>query len=90
MKKFTIALASILVASSAFASVTLTNKDSKSHQLLVNTSETCFAGTHTSLNSNTTSTQIDAGWACVDGKKPAVKLENGKSYIIKNGKIIKK
>ncbi len=90
MNKFTTALLSLLIASSAIASVTLKNEDSSNHRLLIKSSKTCFGGTETSLNSGTVSSQIDAGWACVDGKKPAVKLEDGKTYVIKNGKIVKK
>lgn len=83
------AAALLLASASAFASVTISNKDSKSYKLLLNSSESCFSGTHTSISSNTT-TSVGAGWACLDEVKPAVKLEDGKSYVIKGGKIEEK
>lgn len=86
MKKLLVLLFVALFTTVAFAAANLSNKDSKSYKLLLNSSESCFSGTHTSIGSNT-STSVSAGWACLDKKKPAVKLENGKSYIIKNGKI---
>ncbi len=89
MKKLALILVSLLFATSAMASVSLKNEDSRQHQLLLKTSDTCFSGTHTSINGHTTS-NVDPGWACVDKKKPAVKLENGKSYVIRNGRIVEK
>ncbi|PID48197.1 MAG: hypothetical protein CR967_01135 [Proteobacteria bacterium] len=90
MGKLTAVLLGIFVASSAIASVTLKNEDSTSYKLLLKSSQSCFSGTHTSISGGTTSTQIDAGWACLNEKKPAVKLEDGKTYVIKDGKIVKK
>ncbi|PID77651.1 MAG: hypothetical protein CSB24_00470 [Deltaproteobacteria bacterium] len=87
MKKLSVVLLGVFFASSAMATVSLSNKDSKQYQLLLNSSETCFAGTESSINSSTTS-KVDAGWACLNKQKPAVKLEEGKSYIIKDGKIV--
>jgi hypothetical protein len=70
----------------AMASVTLSNQDSREYKLLLDTSESCFSGTHTRIQSNTTTT-VSAGWICLNEEKPAVKLEDGKYYEIKDGKI---
>ncbi len=82
-------LALVLTAGLALASAKLHNADSRTHKLLVSTSESCFSGTHTSIGSNTT-TDIPAGWVCVDEKKPAVKVKDGKQYVIKNGELKEK
>jgi len=75
-----------LFAGSAFASVTVSNQDSNRYDVLIASSDSCFSGTHTSIGGNTT-TSFSAGWFCLNEKKPAFKIEDGKSYIIKNGKI---
>ena len=86
MKKLLAILFCVLFATVAFASSNLMNKDTRSYKLLVNSSPSCFSGTHTSISSNN-STSVSSGWACLDEIKPAVKLEDGKSYVIKIGKI---
>ena len=75
-----------LLSATAFASVTLTNKDAKSYKLLIASSDSCFSGTHTSIGSNTT-TSVGSGYICINEEKPAYKVEDGKSYVIKDGKV---
>lgn len=86
MNKFSIALLGILFSTTAMADVTLSNKDSREYQLLLDTSDSCFSGLHTYVSSYTTR-KAPEGWACLNKQKPAVKLEKGKDYMIKNGKI---
>jgi hypothetical protein len=75
-----------LFAFQALASVTLSNKDSREYKILIASSDSCFSGTHTSIGSNTTTT-VDAGYLCINEEKPAYKLEDGKRYVIKDGKV---
>ncbi len=85
--KTTLAFILCATATSAWASANLYNSDSRSYRLLLDSSESCFSGTHTSIESNTR-TSVSAGWACVDEQQPAVRLEDGKSYVIRNGAIV--
>jgi hypothetical protein len=86
MNKILITLFGIVFTSSVTASSLLSNKDSNQYKLLLNSSESCFSGTHTQINGNTT-TSVSDGWACLNEQKPAIKLEKDKEYIIKNGQI---
>ncbi|HMX58296.1 MAG TPA: hypothetical protein PKE49_17350 [Leptospiraceae bacterium] len=87
MKKYVLSLAiSSLFSTAVMASANLYNSDSQSYRLLLDSSESCFSGTHTSIESNTR-TSVSSGWACLGEEKPAVKLEDGKSYVIRNGVI---
>ena len=68
-------------------SVQLHNQDSHSYRYLSNSSESCFSGTHSSISSNTVSS-VSSGWFCLHEEKPAVYLQEGKKYKIKNGKVM--
>lgn len=93
MKRIVFALVSLVAlvafSATALASVTLTNKDSQRYELRIATSDSCFSGTDTSIGGNTTST-FTAGWLCIDKKKPAYKIEDGKAYVIEGGKVAPK
>ncbi|PIE74604.1 MAG: hypothetical protein CSA18_04455 [Deltaproteobacteria bacterium] len=87
MKKLlVIILLSLFIASSAMASASLSNRDFKQYKILAASTQFCFSGIHTFISSNTT-ISVPAGWVCLKEKKPAVRLESGKYYIIKNGRI---
>jgi hypothetical protein len=94
MKKLSsslLACALFLSASVAFASISLHNKDPKSYKILLASSDSCFSGTHTSIGSNTiTSLSSTTKYICLDEKKPAYKVEDGKKYEIKDGKVVEK
>ena len=79
------AVAAVTVVAHA-ATVAIQNQDSRSYRILISTDDHCFAGLHTSISGNT-STTIDVGYLCLEEQKPAFKLETGKSYIIKDGKV---
>lgn len=90
MRRIGMVLAAIagltLFAGAALAEVKITNEDSKSYDLRIATSDSCFSGTDTSIGGNSTST-FSAGWLCIERKTPAFKIEDGKHYVIKGGKV---
>ena len=90
MKRVLTALVALVAltafSAAAFASVTITNKDSQKYELRIATSDSCFSGTDTSIGGNTTST-FTSGWLCLNKEKPGYKIEDGKTYLIEGGKV---
>ncbi len=76
----------VCISGVALASVGLTNEDSKEYRLLLSDGETCFSGTHTAIGSNTTTSVSSAvKYICLNEQKPAFAIEDGKSYVIRDG-----
>jgi hypothetical protein len=71
------------------STVNITNEDDKSYKILISTDDHCFSGLHTSINGHTQTT-IEVGYLCMNEQKPGFKLEEGKSYVIKNGAVAPK
>ena len=78
------------VLSSCLALVTVTNKDSTSYALLLATGDRCESGTRSSINGGTTKTYSGRPYLCINEEKPAYKLEDGKRYEIRDGKLEEK
>jgi len=93
MKKLVMSLMLIVsitfVSAGVYAGVTLINKDSKRYYYMANTSKSCFSGGVTSYISSNTTSSVPAGWFCLNKSKPAVKLNDGERWFIKNGKLQK-
>ena len=86
MRTFAMTLA-LLVSGTAFAGSSLHNADAK-HTILYADSDSCFSGTHSSIESNTT-TEVSAGkYICVDEHMPGVLVEDGHKYEIKGGVVV--
>jgi hypothetical protein len=79
------ALAWLAMSTSAFAgSITIRNEDDVRYTLLLN-ADTCFSGQHTSIDPGYTKTWPDVAFVCLNEMKPAVPVQSGKVYVIKNG-----
>jgi len=76
----------VSVSGMALASVGLTNEDSQEYRLLLADGDTCSRGTHTAIGGNTTaSVNGSVKYICLNEQKPAFAIEDGKSYVIRDG-----
>ncbi len=84
----TLLFAAVMAVSAgiAYASVELSNEDSREYRILIADSDSCFSGTRTYIGGSTT-TSVNAGWLCINEEKPGYKMDDGKSYRIKNGRL---
>lgn len=71
--------------------ITVHNADKTDHAVLITQEDNCTLGLHSKVYSNNTTTfdvdRTTGSWMCVDEVGPAIKLEDGKVYEIKNGRL---
>ena len=71
--------------------ITIHNADKTDHAVLITQEDACTLGLHSKVYSNNTTTfdvdRTTGSWMCVDEVGPAIKLEDGKVYEIKNGRL---
>ena len=76
----------VLFTTIAFASSNILNKDMRSCKLLFGNSPSCFAGTNTSINGNT-SMSVSSDWVCLDEKNQPLNLKMVNHILLKMGKF---
>lgn len=86
-----VALAGLLISTTAFAGISLFNSDGHSYKLLLSGGNACFTGTQTSIASNTATTvSSKTKYICLNETTPAYRVEDGKDYVIRDGELKEK